>query len=197
MNPLGKHVASGCTGGRVPKAECQPRGSHCSLMVRRSVRPRWGEGTSLYLGVCLPARHIATVSRRQECRHIQLKDLWFLPLLPLPRLPWVPGGASPESCPSTTLAVSQLPRWSRGAHGFTEETSPRLLARDPLWVHSKERLYFISASLAAGSRLWQISIQTKALFKDKRHLQRGKGPSHQQLGLSNLISLISHLKATS
>ena len=156
-----------------------------------------GEGASLYLGVCLPARHIATVSRRQECRHTQLKDLWFLPLLPLPRLPRVPGGAAPESSPSTVLAVSQLPRWSHGVLGSTEETCPVLLARGPLWAHSKERRTLSPASLAARSRLWQISIQTKALFKDKRHLQHGKGTSHQQLGLSNLISLISHLKTTS
>lgn len=124
MNPFGKHVASGCPGGRVPEAECQPRGSHCSLMARRSVHPRWGEGTSLYLGVCLPARHIATVSRRQECRHIQLiRTSGFSPSFPFPGSP----GFQEERLPRTVPPRRWLcPSFPAGAVVLTD--SQRKLA---------------------------------------------------------------------
>lgn len=82
VDPLGKQVASGGRGGRVPR-QSSSRGSHAAAWWSASLStPDGGKRASLYLEACLPSRCIVTASRRQECRHIGLEALWFLPSPP-------------------------------------------------------------------------------------------------------------------
>lgn len=165
MSPLGK-----CSIGRQgwKGAQCRAPAEEAALqpggqLVRPSQMGARGL-LSTWEHVCLPGTKQQCPSDKNAGVY-DLRTSGFSPLLPLPGLPWHPGGASPEGSPCPVLALCLFLPWSPGVHGFREEMRSTA-RRGPL----QEGCALSPNPLAARSRLWRINSQTGSLLKDKRPL---------------------------
>ena len=97
--------------------------SHCQLPIKFSFLKLYSISkiTEAYVLVFPENKSMCDLLSDPRICIYDLRTSGFSPLLPLPRLPWDPGGVSPEGSPCPVLVLCPLLPWSPGVHRFREE----------------------------------------------------------------------------